>query len=245
MTPTRARREESRMLPAPPRNPATPPERACVVMAAQLEALERDILAARVPRRRPAARRAVPASGEEVRLSERRTVAVRPVCPTDGHALRSLFDRLGALTRYRRFLAPIESLTPHQVAFLTQIDELDHDALLAFDVLTGEAVGVARCRREPARPSAARLAVVVTDSWQGHGVATALVERLGVRARGNGIQIFHGVTVAPNPAAHALGRRAARSLTADRNMGWSELTARLADPPRAAPALATVVPTSP
>lgn len=242
MTPARARQEEWRMLPAPRRDPDAPPERACAVMAAQLDALERDIRSARAARRRRPPRRTVAPAGERVPLRSGRTIAIRPVCATDTSALRSLFGRLGALTRYRRFLAPIEHLTAHQVAFLTQIDEVDHDALLAFDLLTGEPLGVARRRRDPAAPAAARLALVVADSWQGRGVATALVERLALRAHAHGVEVFHSTTVGPNAAARALMRRAARTLAAERNTGWMELAVRIAEPPRIGPAVAATSP---
>jgi acetyltransferase len=230
MTATQARREERRMLPAPARDRDIPPERTCEIMAAQLEALDRDIRAARrqdvhPPRRR----RDKPPAGEPVRLSRSRAIVIRPIGPDDSAALRSLFARLGALTRYRRFLAPIDHLTAHQLAFLTHVDHAGHEALLALDADTGAAVGVARYRREAAEPHEARLAVVVADAWQGRGVATALVERLGARARANGIEVFRGATVGANPAAQALLRHAACSLAAEWNMGWTELSVRIAE----------------
>lgn len=228
MTRTQARREEWPLLPVPFHDPDLPPERTCVVMAEQLEALERDIRAARARRRPRAPRHAAAPDGERVRLSDRRAIVIRPVVRADAHALRSLFARLGALTRYRRFLAPIEHLTAHQVAFLSHVDHVDHDALLAFDALTGEPVAVARCRREPARPSAARLALVVADPWQGHGVATALMERLAPRASANGVEVFHGLTTGANPAAQALMRHASRTPAVDRHLGWTELAAPVA-----------------
>jgi RimJ/RimL family protein N-acetyltransferase len=241
MTATRARLEELRMLPGPSQDRDVPPERTCAIMEAQLEALAHDIRTVRRgppprPRRR---RRTGPPDGEPVRLSDRDRIVIRPVRPTDTSALRGLFARLGALTRYRRFLAPIEHLTAHQLTFLTHVDHVDHEALVAFDASTGEAVGVARYRRSPATPREARLAVVVADAWQGRGVATALVERLSARARACRVEVFRGVTAGDNPAAQALLRHAARTLAAEWNMGFTELSVTIDEPqPLPRPALA-------
>jgi len=207
-----------------------PPERACAVMAAALDALSRDIVAARRRTRRPRPPRyprgAAP-DGERVALSRRDAVVIRPIRADDARRLQSMFARLGALTRYRRFLSPLTHLTTHQLAYLMHVD---HEALVALEPRSGEILGVARYLRDPANPSRARLTVAVVDDWQGRGVGGALVERLSVRARANSVEVFGSSTVAGNQAARRLMRHDSVTLADEWSAGMSELTGRLAQP---------------
>ena len=82
------------------------------------------------------------------------------------------------MSRYRRFLAPIDHLSDQQLAYLTQVDHIAHEALLAIDTATGEDVAVARFIRDPEDPSRAEVAIVVFDRWQGRGVGRTLADRL-------------------------------------------------------------------
>ena len=59
---------------------------------------------------------------ERVTLADAQVIAIRPVEPSDGAELIRLFARLGALSRFRRFLTPLEHLTRPQVEFLTRVD---------------------------------------------------------------------------------------------------------------------------
>ena len=149
--------------------------------------------------------------------------------PDDAGALRAAYGRLGALTRYHRFLTTDDRLTSHQLAYLTQVDHVAHEALVALDAGTGAIVGVARYVRDPADPSRARVAAVVVDAWQRRGVGTALLLRLRERARVNGVKTFIGATAATNVAARRLMHRA-MSTVIDENTGIVELTTSLEDP---------------
>jgi GNAT superfamily N-acetyltransferase len=237
MTKTQARREERQMMPRAFALVDPAPERACAVMAAELDALGRDIAAARrrvsEPPRRPRRARVAPPDGEAVVLGRGGAVVIRPIRPDDASRLRSAFARLGALTRLRRFLRPLTGLSSHQLAYLTRVDHVDHEALVGLDPRTGEIVGVARYLREGGDRHRARLAVVVVDDWQGRGVGGALVERLSARARANGVQTFCGATIGGNQAARGLMRHASVTLADEWEAGMSELTGQLAPPPAA------------
>jgi RimJ/RimL family protein N-acetyltransferase len=238
MTKAQARREQQEMMPHAFPLIDLPPERACTVMAAELDALARDIASARRRLREPAARvprrRDAAPEGERVALGRRAAVLVRPIRPDDATRLAAMFAQLGALTRYRRFLKPLTRLTAYQLAYLTRVDHVEHEALVALDPRTGEIVGVARYLRDPADPRSARLATVVVDAWQGRGIGSALVERLSARARANGVEVFRGATVAGNEAARGLMRHASATLADQWSAGVSELTGRL-EQPRPAP----------
>src|SRR4051812_25027418 len=81
-----------------------PPERACALMEAELEAFRFDIAAARDDARRVAAggldlhhEHGAPAlTGERVRLAGGRSVVIRPIEPADARELARTFARLGA-----------------------------------------------------------------------------------------------------------------------------------------------------
>jgi GNAT superfamily N-acetyltransferase len=124
-----------------------------------------------------------------VELPDGVRIVVRPVRPSDKAAIADAFERLGPESRYRRFFAPLERLTARDLAYLTEVDHHDHEALVGFLPENGEPLGAARFVRS-ADPAEAEVAVAVVDDWHERGVATALLERLVERARDEGIERF-------------------------------------------------------
>src|SRR5256885_9592056 len=100
---------------------------------------------------------------------------LRPVRTDDKRRLMQAFERLSPETRYRRFFSPIEKLSEQDLRYLTEVDHHDHEAIVAVNPENGSIVAVARYVRSD-DPSEAEVAVVVGDPWQGHGVATALLQ---------------------------------------------------------------------
>ncbi len=188
------------------------PELACLMMERELDALLRDIEAARERLRRGPGRldwrrgdvQEPTENDERVALAEKRVIVIRPVEPSDGPELIRLFVRLGALSRFRRFLTPLEHLSRRQVEYLTCVDHRSHEALIAFDAGTDEGIGIARYLCDPRDLRRARFAVAVVDVWQGRGVGAALLARLRARAWDSGIDSLDGSTVASNAAARGL-----------------------------------------
>jgi RimJ/RimL family protein N-acetyltransferase len=133
----------------------------------------------------------------QVRLRDGSQVLVRPVRADDKEALESGFERLSEQSRYQRFLTPVAKLTSSQLAYLTEVDHHDHEALAAFDVRTGEGVGVARFVRIDDTDTA-ESAVTVIDAWHGRGLGTALCNLLADRAREEGIRRFTALLLASN-----------------------------------------------
>ena len=131
--------------------------------------------------------KAAPAT-ERATLRDGSLIAIRPVGPGDKRAIVSGFDHLSPESRYRRFFSPLEQLSDRDLAYLTEVDHHDHEALIAHSE-AGEPLGVARYVRA-GDPHKAEVAVVVVDDWQGRGVATALLDRLADRAREEGVHVF-------------------------------------------------------
>lgn len=206
------------------------------LLAGELDALGKDIAAARGDARRatgsgidfhshdephPRPR------GEPVQLSDGSTILVRQIEPGDQHELQLGFRHLGALSRYERFRGPTDELTPSQVAYFTKVDHDAHEAFVAVDARTGEGVGVARYIRDRDDPRQAELACTVLDAWQRRGVGSILVERLADRARASGIERFRAMLIVSNRRARRLLAHVADEIDESRYGGVVEITARL------------------
>lgn len=124
-------------------------------------------------------------------------LTIRPIEAGDKGRLRNAFEHLGAESRYRRFLRPIKELTRSELAYLTEVDHRDHEALVA-TTPDGEIVGVARYIRERERDGFAEVAVAVVDDWQEQGVGSALLRALAGRAQANGIHAFTAICLVTN-----------------------------------------------
>src|SRR3954454_1947422 len=161
-------------------------ERECARLSGQLEALERDIQAARVALRRTTRldvphhtpRPLIRLDGERIQLRDGAWVIVRPVEPSDADLLGEGFAHLGAVSSYRRFQRRVAHLSRWERQSLTRVDHRMHEALAAIDGATGRGVGVARYVGDPADPTCAHVAVTVLDAWQHRGVGRLLSRRL-------------------------------------------------------------------
>jgi GNAT superfamily N-acetyltransferase len=134
---------------------------------------------------------------------------MRPISPADKAALESAFERLSPESRYRRFLSQTPRLSARELAYLTEVDHRRHEAVIAFDVATGQAVGTARYVRDSYDQRIAEPAVTVVDEWQGRGLGRALLERLVSHARAQGVQEFRATVLADNEPMLQLLRRSA------------------------------------
>ncbi len=138
--------------------------------------------------------------GERWTLRDGSVVTVRQLEPEDRRLVQEVFDRMGEEARFRRFLAFKKQLSARDMETLTAVNHHQHEALVALDEETGEALGVARMLREAGKPDTAEATVAVADAWQGRGLGGRLMERLVSRAREEGVRRFTAVLLTRNLA---------------------------------------------
>jgi RimJ/RimL family protein N-acetyltransferase len=144
-----------------------------------------------------------------ITLREGQQVLVRALRPDDGPGLAEAFEQLSETSRYRRFFAVKPHLSEQSLAYFTDVDHHNHEALVAVAPDSGQLVGVARFIRHPREPDQAEVAVTVIDCWQRRGLGTVLLRELAQRAAEEGIRDFTAEILADNrpmlTLAHRLG----------------------------------------
>jgi GNAT superfamily N-acetyltransferase len=124
---------------------------------------------------------------ERVRLHDGMTATLRLVRPGDKEQLRRGFDQLSDDARYNRFFVRKAALLDSEVRYLTEVDQIDHVALVAFGGRAGkEGIAVARAIRLAEEPQVYEAAVTVLDAFQRQGIGSLLVRRLMTAAAERG-----------------------------------------------------------
>src|SRR5215207_4093125 len=151
-------------------------------------------------RRDAYARGAAAHATERLTLRDGSVVIVRPLEQDDRPLVQAVFDRMGEEARYRRFLGYKKRLSARDLETLTAVDHHRHEAIVALDAETGEALGMARMLQERSRPDTAEASVAVVDAWQGRGLGGMLMDRVVRRAREEGVRRFTAVLLTRNVA---------------------------------------------
>ena len=154
-------------------------------------------------------------------------VVIRPIRPEDRDLLAAAHARLSDETKRRRYLVPKPRLTSRELSYLTEVDGIDHVALIAQSADDGELLGVARFVRVPGDPETAEAAIVVADACQGQGLGRRLGQALSDAARERGVRRFSATMLSDNAAAHRLFASISRRLDSRHEGGVEELVAEL------------------
>jgi acetyltransferase len=143
-----------------------------------------------------------------VRLSNGAAIAFRPIRPEDAERLAHAFTQLSAQSRYRRFLAPVRSLSEEQLRAFTQVDHVDHVAWVAelSEHPDRPVVGVGRFIRLPEDRAVAEIALTVVDAFQGRGLGRMLLELLATSAIVRAVSHFHATVLVENQPMRSLLR---------------------------------------
>ncbi len=152
---------------------------------------------------------------------------IREIRADDKDLLAAGYERLSEQSRLRRFLGPKPRLTKSDLRYLTEVDGVNHYAVVV--LVGGEIVGVARWVRLHDDPETAEAAIVVGDPFQGKGLGKLLARELADAARERGVRRIRASILSDNPPAHALMEVIAERLTdGGHHHGIHELTAELA-----------------
>jgi GNAT superfamily N-acetyltransferase len=138
---------------------------------------------------------------EAVRLKDGTKVVLRLIQPSDKQLLLEGFARLSPQSRYTRFLAPKDKLTDDDLRYLTEVDGIDHLAVVAVLRSTfgkEEGIGVGRFVRSRDEADTAEPAITVADDQQGKGLGAILLHRLVEAAWERGIRQFRCELLAEN-----------------------------------------------
>jgi len=133
-------------------------------------------------------------------------VTIRPIRPEDAEEHEAFFARLSPEDVRFRFFSSVRSLSPEQVARLTQVDYDREMAFIAQRDSTGETVGVARLVLDLARRSG-EFAVIVQPDIKGRGLAGHLMRRLIDWGRSRGLAEIAGQVLADNAPMLAFVRQ--------------------------------------
>ena len=137
---------------------------------------------------------------DEVRLRDGRAVLVRPVLPPDASMHRAFVQSMSPTTRRYRFHAGVADLPDPVLRYLTEVDYVDHMALVGeFREDTGaRQVAEARWVRREDTPGTADFAIAVADDCQQGGLGKALLDMLERSAAARGIDRLCGAVLRNN-----------------------------------------------
>ena len=132
-------------------------------------------------------------------LNDGTDIVVRPIRPEDAEIEQAFIRGLSAESKYFRFMNSIHELSLEMLVRFTQIDYHNEMALVA--IYSGddgeEEIGVARYMTNPDQKTC-EFAIVVSDKWQGKGIARLLMQKLIEIARNRGLEIMEGQILANN-----------------------------------------------
>ena len=172
-----------------------------------------------------------PAELAERWMAGNEPVVIRPIRPEDAEAHARLFARLSPEDIRYRFFSMLRTLSPDQIARMTQVDYDREMAFVAVDEASGDTVGVCRLVREP-YTDVGEFAVVVEGRMKGRGLARRLMRKLIDWARARGMTTITGQVLAENQPMLAFVRKlgfAVRRLPDEPEV--MEVTLGLAAPP--------------
>jgi GNAT superfamily N-acetyltransferase len=116
-------------------------------------------------------------------LRDARKLEIRAFRPDDRADFLSAVERIGPLSRYRRFFTVKRRFTERERAFFLNVDFDQHVALVALMEEAGRQVIVGGGRYVIVRPGRAEVAFVVIDEYQGLGIGSMLMRHLVAIAR--------------------------------------------------------------
>ena len=134
-------------------------------------------------------------------LRDGANIIIRAIRPDDRDSMRQQFVRLSPESVRFRFHGARHSPSESEAMYLTEIDFVEHVALVAtLATPLEQVIGVGRyivCDNGP-KHHRAEIAFVVLDQYQGKGIGSLLVQHLALIGRTQGIREFQADVLADN-----------------------------------------------
>ena len=136
---------------------------------------------------------------KKVQLNDGMDIVIRPIRPEDAEIEAKFVRGLSSEAKYFRFMNSLQELSQEMLVRFTQIDYHNEMALIAVTSTDAgeEQVGVARYTTNLDKTSC-EFALVVSDKWQGRGIAHQLMESLMEVARDRDLQSMEGQVLSNN-----------------------------------------------
>jgi GNAT superfamily N-acetyltransferase len=133
-------------------------------------------------------------------LRDGRRLEIRALQASDRAALEAAVGRMSDESIYRRFFVPKRHFSDREVEFYTNVDFVEHVALVAMLEEAGEPLIVGGARYVVTEPGAAEVAFSVDDAHQGLGIGSLLLQHLAGIARQAGLTRFTAEVLSSNAA---------------------------------------------
>jgi ribosomal protein S18 acetylase RimI-like enzyme len=131
-------------------------------------------------------------------LRDGRQMEIRSVRPDDRTELLEAVARSSSETLYRRFFGVRRNFTDQEIDFFSNVDFVDHVALVVVVEEAGRLVVAAGARYVVFEPGKAEMAFAVVDQYQGKGIGTTLMRHLVTIARQAGLSTLTAEVLASN-----------------------------------------------
>jgi GNAT superfamily N-acetyltransferase len=117
--------------------------------------------------------------------------SIRPIRADDKDSLQLALNQMTSQSRRSRFFSGRLLLSEKELAYFTEVDQVNH---IAFVALTDESLpaGSIRCVRSPDRANYAELAITIIDKYHRLGLGFQMFEILATAAIAQNITYFFG-----------------------------------------------------
>jgi RimJ/RimL family protein N-acetyltransferase len=129
-------------------------------------------------------------------------VTIRAIRPEDAALLREEVPEIDKHSLYLRFFETRNEFTDKELSYFTDVDFVNHVALVAVADIDDKAKIIASARYfaydHPTKIRSAEVAFMVHDGHQGKGLATLMMKHLLLIARAGGIEQFEAEVLPEN-----------------------------------------------
>lgn len=147
-------------------------------------------------------------------------ITIRAIRPEDSALILEGFSELDKHSLYLRFFQYKSKISDQELEYLTEVDFIDHVALVAVvgPIDQAKIIGGGRyfAYDHPAKIRSAEIAFMVHDRYQGQGIATLIMKHLLIIARDNKIAQFEAEVLPENNRMLAVFSRAGLPMNVSR-----------------------------